>query len=352
MPRPNRARPPRFDARDRQRLADLRAALSVTRVEPVDMGRVLAPLRELIAAESTVAYRPVLEERLRVDFIEFNGKVPAPEALAFTVRFIEQSSQPVALYNPARVEPSQRNVAFRIREHVPDEQYFEIPLAKHCYPRLGLHGAHELRVLACDGPVLLSWIGGYRRERFGEREERLLGALVPSLRRWMQWHLRFARMATAAAALPAALEAIATPAFVLDGAGRPMLANQAGRALLGRDRRAMAGELARCARERQSNERFAVTPIAARGVPPAVLAVARARDGELEPRLQRARLVWRLTRRQLEVLRLLAKGHANRTMAEWLGCTERTIEVHVSNLLQMAGADSRAALVAKFWSEI
>jgi DNA-binding NarL/FixJ family response regulator len=36
-------------------------------------------------------------------------------------------------------------------------------------------------------------------------------------------------------------------------------------------------------------------------------------------------------------------------IGETLGCSERTIEVHVSRLLEKAGVDSRTALVARFY---
>jgi DNA-binding NarL/FixJ family response regulator len=48
-----------------------------------------------------------------------------------------------------------------------------------------------------------------------------------------------------------------------------------------------------------------------------------------------------LTRRERQVLALLAQGASNRAIAERLVITERTAEIHVSNILGKLGATSR-----------
>ena len=53
-----------------------------------------------------------------------------------------------------------------------------------------------------------------------------------------------------------------------------------------------------------------------------------------------------LTPRELEVLRLLADGHSNRTMADQLSLSERTVENHVFHILTKLNVDSRTAAVA------
>lgn len=52
-----------------------------------------------------------------------------------------------------------------------------------------------------------------------------------------------------------------------------------------------------------------------------------------------------LTRREIEVLRLLAKGNTNRQIADLLGLSVRTIENHRANLLGKLGLVSRVELV-------
>ena len=53
-----------------------------------------------------------------------------------------------------------------------------------------------------------------------------------------------------------------------------------------------------------------------------------------------------LTPAQARVLALLATGMSNRSMAAQLGVSERTVEVHVTALLNELDADSRAGLIA------
>ena len=52
-----------------------------------------------------------------------------------------------------------------------------------------------------------------------------------------------------------------------------------------------------------------------------------------------------LTRRETEVLRLIAKGHTNSQIAEVLGLSVRTVESHRANLMGKLGLQSRVELV-------
>jgi DNA-binding CsgD family transcriptional regulator len=53
-----------------------------------------------------------------------------------------------------------------------------------------------------------------------------------------------------------------------------------------------------------------------------------------------------LSAREIEVLRLVAAGHTNRQIAEMLSLSERTVHVHVRNILTKTGADNRAGATA------
>jgi DNA-binding NarL/FixJ family response regulator len=57
-----------------------------------------------------------------------------------------------------------------------------------------------------------------------------------------------------------------------------------------------------------------------------------------------------LTPRQTEVLRHLAHGKPNKTIAAQLGCAEVTVELHVTALLEKLGCENRTELVARFWN--
>jgi DNA-binding NarL/FixJ family response regulator len=55
-----------------------------------------------------------------------------------------------------------------------------------------------------------------------------------------------------------------------------------------------------------------------------------------------------LTPRELDVLRLLARGNTNLAIARALVVREGTVKYHVKNILRKLGATSRADAVAKF----
>jgi DNA-binding NarL/FixJ family response regulator len=56
----------------------------------------------------------------------------------------------------------------------------------------------------------------------------------------------------------------------------------------------------------------------------------------------------KLSERETEVLRLVARGYANKTIARELGITERTVKAHVGSILSKLRLESRtqAALYA------
>jgi DNA-binding NarL/FixJ family response regulator len=61
-----------------------------------------------------------------------------------------------------------------------------------------------------------------------------------------------------------------------------------------------------------------------------------------------ARVLHALTPRELEVLRLLARGLTNLAIANSLVVREGTVKYHVKNILRKLGATSRADAVSRF----
>lgn len=75
------------------------------------------------------------------------------------------------------------------------------------------------------------------------------------------------------------------------------------------------------------------------------------REALRQPRLQPPerpvgpRAIVELTRREREVLQLIAKGHSNREAGEHLGISQRTIEVHRARVMEKFGARNAADLM-------
>lgn len=55
-----------------------------------------------------------------------------------------------------------------------------------------------------------------------------------------------------------------------------------------------------------------------------------------------------LTKREREVLALLAKGQRNSEIAEILGVTENTVETHLKNIFRKLGISNRVQAVTSY----
>jgi DNA-binding NarL/FixJ family response regulator len=126
-------------------------------------------------------------------------------------------------------------------------------------------------------------------------------------------------------ALDIALDHIDAPAWILER-GRVVYANRAGIAALA-DGNAPAGDRISLGKE-------------------TVMIIGRTRRTGSD-QVSALTECWKLSPRTADVLRLVVDGHANATIAQMLGISTRAVELHVTKLLDRAGVDGRAALVAR-----
>jgi DNA-binding NarL/FixJ family response regulator len=152
------------------------------------------------------------------------------------------------------------------------------------------------------------------------------------------------------AALDVALEALGRAAWVVSASGRVVHANSAGRVRLERGEPELAESLKRSASGLPgATATLTVTPLRAQGLPAHYLAIDTGAPPTAAVRLQALSARWSLTGRETEVLSHLVQGSTNKRIAVKLGCAERTVEVHVTHLLNKAQVESRSALIALFF---
>jgi DNA-binding CsgD family transcriptional regulator len=151
----------------------------------------------------------------------------------------------------------------------------------------------------------------------------------------------------AIAALSAALEAIPSPAFLLRQPNAVLHANSRGRSMLDSERDRVLAILRTVSPAPRGTARFPIE-----SAPDHNLVVLHDLERDAQARLGTVSRRWGLTPRQSAVLELVAQGDSNRAVASRLGCSEKTVELHVSALLAKTRCTSRAQLVASFWTDI
>lgn len=154
-------------------------------------------------------------------------------------------------------------------------------------------------------------------------------------------------------ALAAALEHIRGPAFVLSERGEIRRANEAALRELNHTPELEASLVQSALID--DGSAFELTPLRCGGTVVGFLAIQRLASakpqGSRERRVSRASRRWALTRRQSQVLALVAEGASNARIAAELGISQRTAEDHVAAILARAAASTRAALLAELLGE-
>lgn len=321
----------------------------------ISLAGLTGDFRRLFRLQGFVSYSLRIEHtRIEVDGGAVSAGVP-DRWVAELDSVVRASGARFGYYDALRPQSWQRNRA-RTRTELDARVPMPTNLAL-AYARVGLADLDQLRVLVCEGDTLLAWVGGFREERFTAQDKRLLTRLTPALHRRLvvQRHVATARLTEAA--LQASLDAVPCAAFVLDKTGRILCANHVGKELLGKNFAGTVASLRHCVRHRQRTTvleagNFALTELRAPGLARHYLALRQLDPSDPSGRLVKARQRWSLTPRQAQVLEQLVKGKSNRAISVAVGCAEGTVQLHVAALLAKAGAESRAEVVARFWTEL
>ena len=277
------------------------------------------------------------------------------------------------VFNPLKPEPFQRNVAkavgswdelarsgegrqvgFRYLKPTPElrlrvraNMLAGTPKFRH----MRIYDHHQLRVLVCEGPAMLAWVGIFHPEPTTRRQQQMLHKLVPALRWRFSAEQRLADGPFYLAGLEALLERVGAPAFVLSPRGRVELASSAGQCRLAERGREIRGALSEAVLHPERCTDFELLPLAPHGARATSSPSPRPlpRRDELEARLHGVAQRFALTPRETEVLAHVVEGESNKIIAAHLDCAERTVEVHVTHLLEKLDADSRTGLAARVW---
>lgn len=152
------------------------------------------------------------------------------------------------------------------------------------------------------------------------------------------------------AALSAALDAIDRPALLVHPDGHAMIANVRGQEWLASSSTDLHTLLPTALSGSRAGRSFKVSLVRGRSGATSYLLVEQSGRGETERRIAAARTNWQLTRAEARVFERLGRGTSNKTIARDIGCSIRTVELHVSSILKKARARSRAELIAKLWA--
>ena len=146
----------------------------------------------------------------------------------------------------------------------------------------------------------------------------------------------------------ALIEAVPGAAFVASKEGNVVYANASGKRMLATNRSRTTSDLASAIDK--GDPTWDVKRIGGATHGEHHLLVHRDDSQRVASRLSAAVDQWKLSRRQADVLALVVDGHPNASIGMILGIATRTVEVHVSALLDRLQVENRSALVARVLS--
>lgn len=341
--------------------------------------RVLEPIRELLGASNAATYRvDWTGSQLSLGYVHAVGTLANYPIATVMSREIAAARKRFGFFDPLKPEARQRNRGIRLgrgaevmnnaeaalerlrKLGVAEEEQGEalsslLTYARGVFEPLGLLPLHQTRVLVCDGPSMLAWVGAFHEEPADVRVEQALERLVPALKQRLKLESELRVTRFQLSCLSSALDAVGGAAVICSPEGHVLHANAAARMRLDSGDGVLAATLQDALKRHAANEALPagveLSSIGAVGMRPCHLVVFRAGPKDLAGRLREATVRWGFTSRQLDVLALLVAGEMNRTIATTLGCSERTVEIHVTNIFDRMGVDCRAAAVGRFYEE-
>lgn len=274
----------------------------------------------------------------------------ARDVAARTTRFLENAPYRYTFFDPLLVEARFANQVFGHGQMQKLLASGQSPAIREVYVQAGVLSHSQVRLVSSDGRFMLQWLGLFRKEPFTKAEEIVLIKLAPKLvPRLMVERQLWGGVPGSFETLGQLLELVSLPAFVVDGLGRIALLNGAGHAMLEREP-ALGHEIVAAAGGSPSPRIASVTPLASEGVPRHHIVLVSDDAPRTEARLSATLRDVGLSEAEGRVFRCLVAGDPNKDIATKLACSVRTVEVHVTTILAKCRVDSRARLIAWFWT--
>lgn len=328
-------------------LAEIVRELETIRSGEDPLTDLLPQMRRLLDVESLGLY----SVREHLDSWKFEhwhmSEIPSARIREGMIELFQRRDVPVLFYDIACPARGQRNRLIEATAMIDATQpggWRETPLNREILSPLGLGVQKQHRILLCEGASLLGWFGSFHHRALTPLQSRTFLALGRAMRK----HLRALRLVEdlprGYAIVEAALRHIARPAFLLTDRGVLLIANESGNRMLAD--RSVRAALTDAFLGRASTIRFDFTRLVEGNRNVWLAIAATSSDATISLAVARARQRWALTDRQTEVLDHVVRGRANATTAAELKTSVRTVELHVSGLLERVGVDNRAALVA------
>jgi len=307
---------------------------------------VVRSLSELLVCNAFAAYRP---ERDETASWRLGSRVDTrPDFFDAYDALLPSIAVPFA-YDPLRPRVAHVNrvmVTSEIHTHGPEETC----VIEDLWPVLGVGGHDQIRALVCEGSTLHAWIGGFREEPFTNRERALFTSLIPALKASLALRRRLLDADVATKGLASALEVLGSPTFVARAGGQVGHANRQGRDLLDR-RPGDTRESIVDAIRRRPAEAYVASLLTAAS-PSWFLVVLRPKGVTAEGRMAEAVKRWRLTPRECDVLTCVLDGDSGKEIALKVNLHQGSVERHTTSILRKAKCDSRARLIATFWTKL
>jgi DNA-binding CsgD family transcriptional regulator len=270
-----------------------------------------------------------------------------------TVAFLTRAPLRYTYFDPLHVIPSFANTVYGPAALQKLFRSAPAPIILEVYVAAGILDLSHMRLLSADGTFMLQWLGLFREEPFTKGEETLLASLAPALAsRLIVERVLWSGSPGSFESLAQVLELVGGPAFVVAGGtkgGRIVLLNSAGQTVLAEEP-SLTSTIVGAARGVRSSRVRSVTAIGAPGVSRHHVVVIGDTRTNVDARLRLAVRDVGLTQTEANVLACVVRGDPNKDIATKLGCSARTVEVHVANILDKTRVESRARLIAWFWT--